>query len=83
LKPPRFGRREQLHVAAPAGVGLCCPAKASESTRIKALKVAVILDTCHSQGALAQTVTIPQSLSSQTLDHIKEGTGRVILARRT
>ena len=49
-------------------------------TRIKALKVAVILDTCHSQGALAQTVTIPQSVSSQTLDHIKEGTGRVILA---
>ena len=49
-------------------------------TRIKALKVAVILDTCHSQGALAQTVTIPQSISSQTLDHIKEGTGRVILA---
>jgi hypothetical protein len=49
-------------------------------TRIKALKVAVILDTCHSQGALAQTVTIPQSPSSQTLDRIKEGTGRVILA---
>jgi uncharacterized caspase-like protein len=49
-------------------------------TRIKALKVAVILDTCHSQGALAQTVTIPQSVSSLTLDHIKEGTGRVILA---
>jgi len=49
-------------------------------TRIKALKVAVILDTCHSQGALAQTVTIPQSVSAQTLDHIKEGTGRVILA---
>jgi hypothetical protein len=49
-------------------------------TRIKALKVAVILDTCHSQGALAQTVTVPQSVSSQTLDRIKEGTGRVILA---
>jgi len=49
-------------------------------TRIKALKVAVILDTCHSQGALAQTVTVPQSLSSQTLDRIREGTGRVILA---
>ncbi len=49
-------------------------------TRIKALKVAVILDTCHSQGALAQTVTIPQSISVQTLDRIKEGTGRVILA---
>jgi len=49
-------------------------------TRIKALKVAVILDTCHSQGAIAQTVTIPQSVSPQTLDRIKEGTGRVILA---
>ncbi|MGA3015815.1 MAG: caspase family protein [Bryobacteraceae bacterium] len=49
-------------------------------TRIKALKVAVILDTCHSQGALAQTVTVPQSVSAQTMDHIKEGTGRVILA---
>jgi uncharacterized caspase-like protein len=49
-------------------------------TRIKALKVAVILDTCHSQGALAQTVTIPQSVSPQTLDRIREGTGRVILA---
>jgi hypothetical protein len=49
-------------------------------TRIKALKVAVILDTCHSQGALAQTVTIPQSLSPQTVAHIKEGTGRAILA---
>jgi len=49
-------------------------------TRIKALKVAVILDTCHSQGALAQTVTVPQSLSAQTVDHIKEGAGRVILA---
>ena len=49
-------------------------------TRIKALKVAVILDTCHSQGALAQTITVPQSLNTQTLDRIKEGTGRVILA---
>ena len=49
-------------------------------TRIKALKVAVILDTCHSQGAFAQTVTIPQSVSPQTLDRIREGTGRVILA---
>jgi Caspase domain len=49
-------------------------------TRIKAMKVAVILDTCHSQGALTQTVAVPQSLSPQTLDHIKEGTGRVILA---
>jgi hypothetical protein len=49
-------------------------------TRIKALKVVVILDTCHSQGAIAQTVTIPESVSAQTLDRIKEGTGRMILA---
>lgn len=49
-------------------------------TRIRALKVAVILDTCHSQGAVAQTVTIPQSVSAVTLNHIKEGTGRMILA---
>jgi hypothetical protein len=49
-------------------------------TRLRALKVVVILDTCHSQGALAQTVTVPSSLSQQTLDHIREGTGRIILA---
>jgi len=49
-------------------------------TRISALKVAVILDTCHSEGAVAHTVTIPQSISEQTLDRLKEGTGRVILA---
>jgi uncharacterized caspase-like protein len=49
-------------------------------TRIKALKVAVILDTCHSQGAIARTVMLPQPVSPQTLDRIKEGTGRAILA---
>ena len=49
-------------------------------TRIRALKVVVILDTCHSGGALSKTVTIPSSVSAETVEHIKEGTGRVILA---
>lgn len=49
-------------------------------TRLKAFRVVVILDTCHSAGAVTQTVAVPQSLSPQTLDQIREGTGRVILA---
>jgi len=49
-------------------------------TRIRALKVVVILDTCHSGGAVSKTVTIPSSVSAETVEHIKEGTGRVILA---
>jgi hypothetical protein len=49
-------------------------------TRIRALKVAVFLDTCHSAGAIAQTVTVPSSISAQTLDRIREGTGRAIIA---
>jgi hypothetical protein len=47
-------------------------------TRLKALKAVVILDTCHSQGAVSQTVTVPASMPPQMLDHIREGTGRVI-----
>ncbi|HUK16986.1 MAG TPA: hypothetical protein VLW65_11265 [Bryobacteraceae bacterium] len=34
-------------------------------TRVRALKVAVFLDTCHSAGAIAQTVTLPSSISPQ------------------
>jgi uncharacterized caspase-like protein len=49
-------------------------------TRLKAFRVVVILDTCHSAGAVTQTVEVPQSLSAQMLDQIREGTGRVILA---
>lgn len=49
-------------------------------TRVKALKVAVILDTCHSAGALSKTVTIPASVSHEMVEHIREGTGRMILA---
>jgi hypothetical protein len=48
-------------------------------TRLRALRAVVILDTCHSQGALSQTVMVPSSVSTQMLDHIREGTGRVIL----
>jgi hypothetical protein len=47
-------------------------------TRVKALKAVVILDTCHSQGAVTQTVTVPATMPAQMLDHIREGTGRVI-----
>lgn len=49
-------------------------------TRIHALKVAVFLDTCHSAGAIAETVTIPASIAPQMLAHIREGTGRAIIA---
>ncbi len=48
-------------------------------TRLRALKAMVILDTCHSQGAVSQTVTVPASISPQMLERIREGTGRVIL----
>ncbi len=48
-------------------------------TRLKALKAVVILDTCHSQGAVSKTVTVPASVSPQMADRIREGTGRVIL----
>jgi len=49
-------------------------------TRVRALKVAVFLDTCHSAGAITQTVTLPASISPQMLDRIREGTGRDIIA---
>jgi Caspase domain len=48
-------------------------------TRLRALKAMVILDTCHSQGALSQTVTVPASLSAKMVDHIREGTGRMVM----
>ena len=48
-------------------------------TRLRALKAMVILDTCHSQGAVGQTVTVPASISPKMLERIREGTGRVIL----
>ena len=49
-------------------------------TRLRAFRVVVILDTCHSAGAVTTTVEVPQSLSPRALNQIREGTGRVILA---
>ena len=48
-------------------------------TRVRALKAVVILDICHSQGAVSQTVTVPATMPPQMVDHIREGTGRVII----
>ncbi len=48
-------------------------------TRLRARKAAVFLDTCHSGGAIAQTVTVSASLSPLMLEHIREGTGRAII----
>jgi Caspase domain len=48
-------------------------------TRVKALKAVVILDICHSQGAVSQTITVPASMPPQMQDRIREGTGRVIM----
>jgi hypothetical protein len=48
-------------------------------TRVKALKAVVILDTCHSQGAVSKTVTVPATMPAKMQDQIREGTGRVIL----
>lgn len=49
-------------------------------TRLRALKAVVFLDTCHGAGALTGTVTVPSSISPRMMDHIREGTGRVIIA---
>ena len=48
-------------------------------TRLRALRAWIILDTCHSQGALSETVTVPAAISPAMVDHIREGTGRVVL----
>ncbi len=48
-------------------------------TRVRALKAMVILDICHSQAALTQTVTVPASISPRMLNQIREGTGRIIM----
>jgi hypothetical protein len=48
-------------------------------TRVRALKAVVILDICHSQGAVSQTITVPATMPPRMVDHIREGTGRVII----
>jgi hypothetical protein len=48
-------------------------------TRVRAFKAVVILDICHSQGAVTQTVTLPATMQPEMLEHIREGTGRLIM----
>ncbi|MFN0166439.1 MAG: caspase domain-containing protein [Bryobacteraceae bacterium] len=50
-------------------------------TRVKARRTVVILDTCHSAGAMPRVR--PSALSAAGLDRISEGEGRVILSACT
>jgi uncharacterized caspase-like protein len=56
------------------------------ATRMKALRTAVILDTCYSGGAIAGNTTrmgaglANAAPSSAMLDRMSEGTGRIIIA---
>ncbi len=56
------------------------------ATRLKSLRTAVFLDTCYSGGAVTPGVkrSVPAlpnaSISKATLEHISQGTGRVIFA---
>ncbi len=56
------------------------------ATRMKALRTAVFLDTCYSGGAATGSAAQPgQKLgntapSGQMLDHMTEGTGRIVIA---
>jgi uncharacterized caspase-like protein len=55
------------------------------ATRMKSLRTAVILDTCYSGGSIRSgaTTTTPMATSApsqQMLNHMTEGTGRIVLA---
>ena len=56
------------------------------ATRMKALRTAVILDTCYSGGAVTNESKMMgkglanASLSQDTLDRISQGTGRIVIA---
>lgn len=56
------------------------------ATRVKATRAAVFLDTCHSGNAavknskLIAPAVASASVSQRTLDHIKQGSGRIIFA---
>jgi Uncharacterized protein containing caspase domain len=52
------------------------------ATRMKALRTAVILDTCYSGGAAKGGAGSPadQGPSSQMLDRMSQGTGRIVLS---
>ena len=52
------------------------------STRMKALRTAVILDTCYSGGAAigGSNATIDKGPSNEMLQHMSQGTGRMVLS---
>ncbi len=60
------------------------------ASRIRATRVAIFLDTCFSEGAMTEQAGAGQrriapgltsaSVSEQTLNHIRQGTGRMIVA---
>lgn len=54
------------------------------ATRMKSLRIAVILDTCYSGGAAGNAPSATNILSTapsdQMLKHMTEGTGRIVLA---
>ena len=57
----------------------------SVATRMKALRTAVILDTCYSGGATSATVASASGLankgpSNQMLERMSQGTGRVVIS---
>jgi uncharacterized caspase-like protein len=53
------------------------------ATRVRAERTAIFLDTCYSGNATDKRLMLPGiasgSISPATLDHIKQGTGRIIL----
>jgi uncharacterized caspase-like protein len=51
------------------------------ATRMKALRTAVFLDTCYSGGATQATQKLANTSPDHTmLDHMAEGTGRIVIA---
>jgi uncharacterized caspase-like protein len=56
------------------------------ATRVKATRAAIFLDTCYSGNAAVKTSKLiapgiaSASLTQKTLDHIKQGSGRIIFA---
>jgi hypothetical protein len=56
------------------------------ATRVKATRAAIFLDTCYSGNAAAKNSKLiapgvaSASISQKTLDHIKQGSGRIIFA---
>lgn len=48
-------------------------------TRVKALRAAIFLDTCHSGGAVTPGGIAVSSASGETLNQIRQGVGRVII----